>query len=421
MTRAIAGSVVTLSLLLAACGAPLEIPATLSPTPIPSPTLSLPTLTIPPPTSTPAPTPSPTTLSSFPDPTGYEWKPVISGLQLPVDIQNAGDGSDRLFIVEKRGLILIFQDGQLLPTPFLDISSKVDSQHSEQGLLGLAFHPGYASSGLFFINYIDLNGNTVIARFHVSMGDPNIADPASEADILQVAQPFSNHNGGGLAFGQDGYLYIGLGDGGSGGDPMDNGQNLHSLLGKILRIDVSQGDTYSIPPDNPFTHADGLPEIWAYGLRNPWRFSFDRLTGDLYIADVGQDAWEEIDLVTPGSMVGLNFGWSYFEGFHSYKGHPPAQVSFTQPVSEYSHSFGCSVTGGYVYRGTALPEWQGEYFYGDYCSGNVWGLDSLDGHTWQAKILFRTGAKISTFGIDQAGELYLADYASGTISRLSKK
>ena len=274
--------------------------------------------------------------------------------------------------------ILIFKGGQLLPTPFLDISLKVGSRYTEQGLLGLAFHPDYARSGFFYVNYTDENGKTVIARFHVSAADPDLADPASETDILRVDQPYNNHNGGGLAFGSDGYLYIGLGDGGSEGDPLLNGQNLRTLLGKMLRIDVDHGTSYAIPAGNPFAKVGGMPEIWAYGLRNPWRFSFDRLTGDLYIADVGQDAWEEIDFVTAGLPGGMDFGWSYYEGLHPYKGQPPANATFTWPISEYSHAYGCAVTGGYVYRGTALPEWQGVYFFGDYCSGNHLGPDPFE-------------------------------------------
>jgi glucose/arabinose dehydrogenase len=200
-----------------------------------------------------------------------------------------------------------------------------------------------------------------------------------------------------------------------------NGQNLQTLLSKMLRIDVDHGDKYAIPPDNPFVGGGGLPEIWAYGLRNPWRFSFDPLTGNLYIADVGQDAWEEIDFVPAGTSGSMNFGWSYYEGNHPYKNQPPANTNFTFPVAEYSHTEGCSVTGGNVYRGAALPEWQGVYFYGDYCSGNIWGLIHTGENAQQAKILFTTGAKISTFGVDEAGEIYLADYGSGTLQRLARR
>jgi len=338
-----------------------------------------------------------------------------------VELQNAGDGSGRLFIVEKRGRILILQNDQLLPQPFLDIENEVGSQHTEQGLLGLAFHPMYAENGLLFVNYTDANGNTVIARFHVSADDPNLADPASEVDLLHISQPYTNHNGGGLAFGPDGYLYIGLGDGGSGGDPFRNGQNLQTLLGKLLRIGVDSGEAYTIPPDNPFVGGAGLAEIWAYGLRNPWRFSFDRLTGNLYIGDVGQDAWEEVDFIPAGTPGGMNFGWSHYEGMHPYQDQPPASAIFTGPVAEYSHGDGCSITGGYVYRGTELPEWQGVYFYGDYCSGSVWGLIQTGQNAWQSKVLFSTGARITTFGVDETGELYLADYATGALLRLTRR
>jgi glucose/arabinose dehydrogenase len=238
---------------------------------------------------------------------------------------------------------------------------------------------------------------------------------------LNVNQPYANHNGGGLAFGPDGYLYIGLGDGGSGGDPLGNGQNLQTMLGKLLRIDVDHVERYAIPTDNPFGESGGLPEIWAYGLRNPWRFSFDWLTGDLYIGDVGQDLWEEVDFVPAGKPGGMNFGWSNYEGNHPYKDQPSGSATFTWPVAEYSHSEGCSVTGGYVYRGSSLPEWQGVYFYGDYCSAKVWGLIQTSQDNWQSKILFSTSAKITTFGVDEAGEIYLADYQSGALLRLTRR
>jgi glucose/arabinose dehydrogenase len=370
------------------------------------------------PTNTPTISPF---LSGFPDTTAFTWTSVLSGLDLPVDIQNAGDGSGRLFIVQKRGSILISQNGQLLPQPFLDITGKVDSNGTEQGLLGLAFHPHYAQNGSFFVYYIDLNGNSVVARFNVSANDPNAADPASEVDIYHINQPYPNHNGGGLAFGPDGYLYIGSGDGGSEGDPNRTGQNLQTPLGKMLRVNVDSGNTVTIPPDNPFIGKSGLPEIWAYGLRNPWRFSFDHVTGNLFIADVGQDAWEEVDFIPAGTPGGMNFGWSYYEGMHPYQDTPPANAVFTWPVSEYSHADGCAVTGGYVYRGTALPELQGIYFYGDYCSGNVWGLIETSQDKWQSRILFTTSAKITTFGVDEAGELYMTDYGTGRILRLSRR
>ncbi len=421
------GTLVILGLLLAACDATQGISSTVTGAMLPSATeiqavqlspASTLTYTL---IATPSYTVTPVLQPIFPDPAEYAWNPVIAGLELPTDIQNAGDGSGRLFIVEKPGRILILKGGKLLPTPFLDISGKVGSRYTEEGLLGLAFHPNYAQSGLFYIDYTDEKGNTVIARFHVSADNPDLADTSSESDILRVDQPYNNHKGGQLAFGPDGYLYIGLGDGGSEGDPQLNGQNLRTLLGKLLRIDVNHGANYAIPADNPFVKGGGLPEIWAYGLRNPWRFSFDRLTGDLYIADVGQDAWEEIDFVPAGNLGGLNFGWSFYEGMHPYKGQPPANASITMPVTEYSHADGCAVTGGYVYRGAALPEWQGVYFYGDYCSGNIWGLRLANGSAAPAKILFTTRVRITTFGVDEAGEIYLADYGSGELLRLEKK
>jgi glucose/arabinose dehydrogenase len=309
------------------------------------------------------------------------------------------------------------KDEKLLAAPFLDISNRVGSNTSERGLLGLAFHPKYKETGYFYVNYTDNNGNTVISRFKVT-SDLNIADPASEKKLLGVQQPFPNHNGGSVVFGPDGYLYLGLGDGGSQGDPHGNGQSTKTLLGKILRIDIDHGDPYAIPADNPFASGGGNAEIWAYGLRNPWRFSFDPATGDLYIGDVGQDIWEEIDYLPAGSPGGANFGWNAMEGKHPFKGSD--SPSFIAPVIDYSHSEGgCSVTGGYVYRGAVLPEWNGVYFYGDYCSGKVWGL-LKNGLDWKSAFLFDTKMSISTFGVDENGEIYLAWYGGG-IYRLAKK
>ncbi len=352
----------------------------------------------------------------FPDPSAYHWSPILSGLDRPVDIQFPDDGSGRMFILEQVGRIRVVQNGQLLAAPFLDITDRVGSNSSERGLLGLAFHPHYRGNGFFYINYTDRQGNTVIARFQVST-DPNVADPASEKVLLHINQPFPNHNGGETVFGPDGYLYLGLGDGGSQGDPYGNGQNTNVLLGKILRIDVDHGDPYAIPPDNPFTRGGGRREIWAYGLRNPWRFSFDTASDNLYIADVGQDTWEEVDVVS-GHAPGLNFGWNYYEGLHPYAGQPPPGIHLTMPVAEYSHAEGgCAITGGYVYRG-AMVEWQGVYLYGDYCSGKVWGLIHTD-QGWQTQLLNETGFNISSFGLDQAGEIYAANYSGGAIERLT--
>jgi glucose/arabinose dehydrogenase len=330
-----------------------------------------------------------------------------------VGIANAGDGSGRLFVLVRSGAIRVIRGGKLLDAPFLDITNKVGSRGSEQGLLGIAFHPKYSQNGFFYINYTDLNGNTVIARYHANAGSDQ-ADPASETVLLHVRQPFPNHNGGGMAFGPDGYLYLGLGDGGSQGDPQGNAQSTQSLLGKLLRLDVDRGSPYAIPADNPFAKGGGLPEIWAYGLRNPWRFSFDAQTHDLYIADVGQDTYEEIDFLPAGAPAGANFGWRYREGMHPYGGDVPAGVKMIDPIYEYTHQQGgCSVTGGYVYRGKALPAWQGVYLFADYCTGYVWGLIRGTDGAWTGEVLFQTGLAITSFGVDEQGELYLADQRSG--------
>jgi glucose/arabinose dehydrogenase len=337
-------------------------------------------------------------ITSFPNASDYEWTVIASGLNRPVDVQSAHDGSGRLFIIEKYGVIRILENGQLLDQPFLDISDRVGSSGNEQGLLGLAFYPK-PEAGMLFVNYTDKNGNTVISRF---LWD-TYANPMSETVLLNIDQPYPNHNGGSLAFGPDGYLYAGLGDGGLAGDPHKNGQNTNALLGKILRLDVSDFNApngYVIPADNPFG-----TEVWAYGLRNPWRISFDQSTGDLWIGDVGQSAWEEIDYLPAGSQGGANFGWSIMEGNHGYDG--DAQPGLLLPLAEYSHSSGgCSVTGGYVYRG-AMPEWNGIYLYGDYCFGKIWGLILSNGQ-WQSQVLFETGVTITSFGQDEAGELYFS-------------
>ena len=284
---------------------------------------------------------------------GIELEPVITGLDRPVAITNAGDGSDRLFITLLGGQIRIFDGQQILAQPFLDISSLVTSG-GEQGLFSVAFHPDYANNGWLYVDYTDLNGNTVIASYSIS-ADPNIVDPASAAILLSISQPFANHNGGQLQFGPDGYLYIGMGDGGSGGDPQNNAQTLSTLLGKMLRIDVDGAPPYSIPADNPFINDPvAREEIWALGLRNPWRFSFDRQTGDLFIADVGQSTLEEVDFQPSHSTGGANYGWRLMEGSDCYN--PTTNCNngmLTLPILEYDHSLGCSITGGYRYRGTA--------------------------------------------------------------------
>lgn len=368
------------------------------------------------PAAAPAPPPAPPTLS-------LSFTPVASGLAQPVAIAHAGDGSDRLFLVQQGGQVRILAGGSLLATPFIDIANRLLNA-GEQGLLGLAFPPGYAQKGYFYLHYSRAgDGATVLSRFLVS-ADPNLALAASEEVLLLVPQPFANHNGGQLAFGPDGLLYLALGDGGSGGDPQGHGQNPASLLGKLLRLEVESGAIpYGIPADNPFAGSQtARPEIWALGLRNPWRFSFDRQSGDLFVADVGQSAWEEINHRSAGSAGGANFGWNILEGEACFSPAvgcvpPPAAVA---PVVVYDHSLGCSVTGGHVYRGPQNPGLQGLYLYGDFCSGRIWGLRQQAG-SWQNQLLADTDWLISSFGEDQAGRLYLADYGSGSVYRIDQQ
>jgi len=348
-------------------------------------------------------------------PAGITLTRVAGGFSQPLAITHAGDGSGRLFVVEQGGTIKIIRNGAVVPTPFLNITSLVTPTGGEQGLLGLAFPPGFALRGTFYVNYTDRTGigNTVIARYGLT-GNPDTADPASRQQLLNIVQPFANHNGGQLAFGPDSLLYIASGDGGSGGDPFGNGQNLTALLGKILRIDVLSGVTpYAIPAGNPFGN-----EIWAYGLRNPWRFSFDRLTGDCFLGDVGQDLVEEINFQAAGSGAGVNYGWNLMEGSRCFSAPTCSSAGLALPVAEYLHGNGdCSVTGGYVYRGSSTAL-RGIYLYADFCSGRIWGL-RLNGAVWENRLLSDTQFSISTFGEDEAGELYLADYASGDIYRIS--
>ncbi len=341
---------------------------------------------------------------------------VVTGLDAPVDLQHAGDNSGRLFIVERRGTIRIVRNGTLLAAPFLDIQSRVNMQ-GEGGLLGLAFHPGYAQNRRFFVNYTTTSNplRTVIAEFRASSANPDLADPA-ETILLSVEQPFSNHNGGQLAFGPDGFLYIALGDGGGGGDPQENAQDRSTLLGKLLRIDADRQDpglNYSIPPDNPFAGQSGARgEIWAYGLRNPWRFSFDRSTGRLFLGDVGQDRFEEINLIERGR----NYGWDVMEGRECFE--PPAGCDMTGlelPIFDYGRADGRSVTGGHVYRGGAIPRLAGTYVFGDFISGTIWGLQQDAQGNWVRTELLRTGRSISSFGVDQAGEIYVVDIAGAVL------
>ena len=356
----------------------------------------------------------------------YELVRVAQGLASPVDLQAAPGDTSRVFIVEKPGRIRIFRGGVVLSRPFLDISALV-STGNEQGLLGLAFHPNYANNGLFYVDYTNTAGDTRVAAYHVS-SDPDSANPAG-AIILSVTQPFDNHNGGQIAFGPDGYLYVALGDGGSGGDPQGNGQSLSTLLGKILRIDVNGVAPYAVPPTNPFVgQAGARPEIWSYGLRNPWRFSFDKATGAMWIGDVGQNEWEEIDL-EPAGAGGRNYGWNIMEGTHCYP--PGANCSssgITLPIAEYQHPTGCSVTGGYVYRGADLPALDGTYFYGDFCSGLVRSVLALPGgshqmNDWSSILRRENGGaltQLTSLGADARGELYFL-VLDGEVYKLRKK
>jgi len=346
---------------------------------------------------------------------------VVTGLSNPVDFQQPNDGTNRFFVVEQAGTIRIIQAGAVLPAAFLDIRSRV-LFGGEQGLLGLAFHPNYRQNRLFYVNYVRNSSGqtqTIIAEYSASSLDPNQVDPSSEHVLLTVNQPFSNHKGGQLVFGADGFLYIGLGDGGSGGDPLGNGQSLQTLLGKMLRIDVnatSGAQQYGIPPDNPFAAGGGLPEIWAYGLRNPWRFSFDRgNTNRLFCADVGQDRFEEIDLIVRGG----NFGWNVMEGAHCFNPSSGCNMAgLILPIAEYDHSEGDAVIGGYVYRGTAIPQLVGAYLMGDFGSGRIWILQETSPGTFTRSLGLMTGRNISSFGQDLAGEVYVVDY-SGSVLRLT--
>jgi hypothetical protein len=340
---------------------------------------------------------------------------VVTGLASPVHLTAPG-GDDRLFIVEQTGRIRIVEDGQLRSSPFLDIAARVRSG-GEQGLLSMAFHPDYATNGHFFVYFTDNGGDTRVERYTVS-ADADVANPASAKLILAVDQPFSNHNGGLVAFGPDGMFYIGLGDGGSGGDPHGHGQNRGTLLGSLLRIDVDRGDPYAIPADNPFAGmAATRAEIWAFGLRNPWRFAFDRQTQRLYIADVGQGRWEEIN-VADARTGGINYGWNIREGAHCFGASGCATAGLTDPILEYDHGDGCSVTGGHVYRGSAIPGLVGHYFFADYCEGWV-GSFRVDGQRAEDRTEWALGnlGNILSFGEDAAGELYILSQ-NGSVYRI---
>lgn len=358
--------------------------------------------------------------------TGIGLERVAGGFASPLLVTHAGDGSGRLFVVEQSGKIYILKDGRRLETPFLDVSNLI-SAGGEKGLLGLAFHPDYASNGMFFINYTNnQGGSTTVARYQVS-ADANVADASSAEILLTFEQPFGNHNGGNIAFSpQDGYLYIGTGDGGDGGDPRQYGQALNTYLGKLLRIDVNTESGYRIPDDNPWASSpDAVREIWAYGLRNPWRFSFDN-AGNLYIGDVGQSLFEEISFQAADSAGGENYGWRTMEGFSCFN--PKAarsplescdETGLTLPVLVYDHGEGNSVAGGYLYEGAAVPDLQGHYVYGD-INGKIWTARP-QGERWDSQLLLNAGFTLVTFGEDEAGELYTTNFASGDILKFVQK
>jgi glucose/arabinose dehydrogenase len=345
--------------------------------------------------------------------------PFANGFTSPVTITHTGDS--RLFVVDQPGSVFIVDSsGQVNPVPFLDITDRV-TYVGEQGLLGLAFHPDYKNNGYLYVNYIGAGDSTHISRFTMISGNPEKADPQSEMKIMTISQPYKNHNGGNLAFGPEGYLYIGLGDGGSGGDPQNRAQNPVELLGKILRIDVDHGNPYSVPESNPFYGLSPVRnEIWAIGLRNPWRFSFDRKTHDLWIADVGQSELEEINFQPAGSHGGENYGWRCYEGDQPFNaaGCSPAD-SFTFPVYTFPHGDECSITGGFVYRGDSLSPYYGKYFFADYCSDRIWTLHH-DSTGWVREDFGQfKGNGFSTFGEDNTGNLYVAGHTNGIIYRIS--
>jgi len=356
-----------------------------------------------------------------------DFQSFATGLDNPLDIVNAGD--DRLFVVQQRGLIRILDlEGMVSGTPFLDLTGVVSQSGSETGLLGLAFHPEYHENGYFFVNYTRVSdGNTVVSRFSADENNPDLANRESEIQLLTVEQPYSNHNGGQLLFGPDGYLYIALGDGGSGGDPQNYAQTRNSFPGKILRIDVNveNGTVYGIPPDNPFVNDETTrDEIWAWGVRNPWRNSFDRLTGDFWIADVGQNSREEINFQSAGSSGGENYGWRCYEGNQPYnQSDCPETENYVFPVFEYNHEgSGCSgsVTGGYVYRGVLFNEMFGVYIFADYCTGNFYTItQTSEGFEGEQLIDFNDSG-ISTFGEDRYGELYFAKKNAGEIYKVTE-
>ena len=349
---------------------------------------------------------------------------VVSGLSAPLGLEQPNDGTGRLFVVQQGGMVRTIQGGAVLPQAFLDITSKIIVQ-GEMGLLGLAFHPNYQQNRKFYVNYVRNSAGqfqSVIAEYTASAANANFADPATERILLTVDQVnnFPNHKAGQLAFGPDGFLYFGLGDGGSAGDPLGHGQDTQTLLGKMMRIDVnaaSPGLQYRIPPDNPFVSGGGLPEIWAFGFRNPWRFSFDEATGRQFVADVGQNNFEEIDIVQKGG----NYGWNTMEGMHCFNPSTGCNMAgLALPIAEYSHAEGDAVIGGFVYHGASIPAMRGTYVFGDLDTGKIWNLTETTANTWNRTLLMQSGLTISSFGQDQAGELYVVDF-NGRVFKIVAK
>jgi len=394
-------------------------------TPIPPTSTRLSSTALPPadtPQRDPVSTPTPANVDKLPAADLFTWEVIAGGLDRPVGLAAARDNSGRLFVIEQPGLIRVIHQGEILSEPFMDLRDRVSMRGgAARGLLGLVFHPEFAENGNFYVHYTDENANSVIARF-TAYPDLTAGEPSSEKKILEISYPVGEHVGGDLHFGTEGYLYISIGDGGGPGygDQDGHAQNPDSLLGKILRLDVDGGDPYRIPEDNPYSSGDGRGEVWVSGLRNPWRFEIDSLTGEFYIADVGENRIEELNYLPADSPGGSNFGWNYFEGSLAFGGLSADETMFTGPVYQYEHSEGCSITGGRVYRGSILSDWYGVYLFGDYCQGKIWGLLRTPDGEWVSDQLYKLPAYITSFGVDEAGEIYLTDM-TGKVYQLVEK
>jgi len=418
MRRRVPAALAGIALLAASCLGETASPSSSS---VPSPATVPPSSAAPSASPGAAPSPAPSAAPFDPAAVSITLEPYATVPGGPLAITAPQDGSGRLFVATKDGQVRIVRDGVLDSRPMLDVSDLV-SGGAEQGLLGIAVHPDFPNDPRIVIDYTDVNGDTVVAAYRLDPSDPDRLDPASATTILSVDQPFANHNGGAVAFGPDGYLYIAFGDGGGGGDPRDNGERLDTLLGKILRIDVDTGGAgdaaYAIPADNPFVGVNGArPEIWLTGLRNPWRIAFDRATGDLWMGDVGQDRWEEVDVARAG-VGGLDFGWDRMEGAHCFEPATDCQTAgLTLPVAEYGRDGGCTIIGGTVYRGAAQPVLAGGYLFGDYCSGRLWAVPGAADGPVDPVLVGTAAAGLAGFGEDEAGELYAANL-DGTIRRI---